>query len=448
MFTSVQFLGACGMVTGSSYLLTGAKGTKLLVDLGMFQEGDELASRNYSGLSFAASELSGVLLTHAHLDHCGRLPLVVQNGYTGKLFMTKATRQLTALSLFDAAKVAAEDTKKILYVDEDIEKLLTQVEDVIYDQSFSVGEFRVTFRDAGHILGSASIEVSDESGKTIVFSGDLGNTPEDMIQPTEPVKRADFVVMESTYGDRIHVQEDPAKVLMEEIGAIEQTGGALLIPAFSIERAQELIHRINHLKRDKKIEEKTAVFLDSPMAIRAMRIFEENPQLYNKELHSDFVSENPFDFAGLTLTEHVEDSKAILLSPGPKVIISGSGMMSGGRILHHAINYLADEKTRLLIVGYQAEGTLGRKILDGAKHVRIYDQDVAVNATVRNVESMSCHADQKKLLAWLGQIDGVEKVFLTHGENGAREVLRGKISERLGKGVAVVLPAMDEVFTF
>lgn len=494
---SIQFLGACGlpanalhrparsssysvagrqvqagMVTGSSYLLTGDSGEQILVDLGMYQEGDELGKLNFEPLGFDSTKISGVLLTHAHLDHCGRLPLLLKAGYTGKIYMTKATRMLAALVLADAAKIAAESvqvrqteiprpsdtpfnkggkgdfgTEGILYTEEDVDNLLNIIEVVEYDQAFSIGDFSIVFRDAGHILGSGSIEVTDTEGKRIVFSGDLGNTPEDMIRPTEQVKKAEYVIMESTYGDRLHRDEDPSVVLQEEINEIEKSGGVLLIPSFSIERAQELLHRINHLKNTKKIGDGTKVFLDSPMAIRATEIFRRSPELYNKELTKEMKTDDPFGFPGLVLTGDAEESKKILLSPAPKVIISGSGMMHGGRILHHAMNYLADPKTRLLLVGYQAPGTLGRALLDGAKKVMIYNQEIPVGANVREVEAMSSHADQKKLLKWLGGIKDVKKVFLTHGEDGARKALEEKIKEEVGIK-DVFMPALNQVVEF
>lgn len=421
------------MVTGSSYLLTGENGEQILVDLGMFQEEETLSKLNYEPLAFDITKIAGVLVTHAHLDHSGRLPLLAKAGYKGKIYMTKATHMLTALVLADAAKVAAEDLdKEPLYALEDVDKVLLLIEEVAYDEVFSIGSMSVVFRDAGHILGSGSIEVSDATKKRIVFSGDLGNTPEDMIQPTEQVKKADYVVVESTYGDRLHKEEDPSAVLADEINEIEKNNGVLLIPSFSIERAQELLHRINHLKNTKKINEGTKVFLDSPMAIRATEIFRRSPELYNRELSKEMKTDDPFGFPGLAMTASAEESRAILLSAAPKVIISGSGMMHGGRILHHAINYLADPKTRLLLVGYQAPGTLGRRLLDGEKKVMIYNQEVTVNANVREIEAMSCHADQKKLLMWLERIKDVKKVFLTHGEDSARIALQKKIKDELG----------------
>lgn len=433
------------MVTGSCYLLTGAGGEQILVDLGMYQEGDDLSKLNYEALSFDPTKIAGVLVTHAHLDHTGRLPLLVKAGYKGKIYMTRATHMLTALILADAAKVAAEDIEKQpLYTLDDVDNTLQIIEEVAYDNIFTIGSISVVFRDAGHILGSGSIEVSDAKGKKIVFSGDLGNTPEDMIRPTEQVKKAEYVVMESTYGDRLHREEDPSIVLQEEINEIEKSKGVLLIPSFSIERAQELLHRINHLKNNKKIDEGTKVFLDSPMAIRATEIFRRSPELYNRELSKEMRTDDPFGFPGLAMTVSAEESRTILLSPAPKVIISGSGMMHGGRILHHAINYLADPKTRLLLVGYQAPGTPGRALLEGEKRIMIYNQEVIVNAHIREVEAMSCHADQKKLLKWLEHIKDVKQVFLTHGEDGARRVLGEKIKEEIGLK-DVVLPVLNQV---
>ena len=269
----------------------------------------------------------------------------------------------------------------------------------------------------------------------------------DNIKPTENIQQADFVVMETTYGDRLHREEDPSAVLQDEINEIERVSGVLLIPSFSIERAQEILHRINHLKNEKKIEMDTKVFLDSPMSIKATEIFKRFPELYNQELVKENKLDDPFDFPGLVMSVSAEQSKEILACPAPKVIISGSGMMSGGRILHHAMNYLADAKTRLLLVGYQAEGTLGSLLLKGEKKVQIYNQEVIVAASVREIEAMSCHADQGKLLVWLKFIKDVEKIFLTHGEDNSRRIIAEKISSDLGFK-NVVVPKLGELFDF
>lgn len=442
------------MVTGSSYWLEDHDSHGILIDLGMFQGMEEQKILNGRDLAFSAKDLEAMILTHAHLDHCGRMPLLVGAGFAGPIFMTEATRQLLELSLYDAAKVAKENderrqTHEALFVEEDVEKLLTHCRIVRYDKAFTVGRFEITMRDAGHILGSASIEIKYKNSKTqelktIVFSGDLGNTPQDLIRPTEMIDEADLVVMESTYGDRAHSNEDPLKVIQGEINAIEESGGTLLIPAFSLERTQEILHRIDHLKKSKKIKNETPVFLDSPMAIKATMIFKHFADLYNQELANHAKLDDPFDFPGLVLVEKGGESAKIKDIDRSKVIIAGSGMMSGGRIMRHAIDFLPLPTTRLLQVGFQAQGTVGRQIQDGAKKVKIYDEEVEVNAIVREVTSMSAHADQPRLMNWLSKIKGVQKVFLTHGEELPRLVLAEKIRNDLGI-TDVILPVMNQV---
>lgn len=427
----LTFLGATGVVTGSSYHLKG-QSTSLLIDFGLFQEDKKTEEQNRKSLPFEVTSLSGVLVTHAHLDHCGRLPLLAQEGYSGQIFMTQATRDIVEISLRDSAKIAErkEDEEEIeaLYTTEDVEKTLEMIKPIAYDEPFQCGEFTVTFRDAGHILGSASIEIADPTGKIIVFSGDLGNTPEDIVEPTDLITKANYIVMESTYGDRKHTLEDVYAVLQHEINEIEQTNGVLIIPAFSIERTQEIIHRIGHLIEEKKISPKTSIFVDSPMAIAVTEVFKNYPHLYNKETAAD---SEPFEFDSLIPTQSSQESKDILHAKNPKVIIAGSGMMSGGRVLFHLKNYISQHNTRLLIVGYQAEGTLGRKIEEGARSIHIFDEEISVNATITKLESMSSHADKPKLLAWLKHISGVEKVFLTHGEEESRQNLAKAIKEEL-----------------
>ncbi len=447
----LKFLGAAGMVTGSSYWLEDHDSHGILIDLGMFQGMEEQRKLNNEGLAFEAKNLEAMILTHAHLDHCGRMPLLVEAGFSGPIFMTEATRQLLELSLYDAAKVAKENderrqTHEALYTEEEVEKLLTHCRIVQYDQPFTVGSFEITMRDAGHILGSASVEVKyTGEGKTVrvIFSGDLGNTPQDLIRPTEMIKEAEVVVMESTYGDRTHSNEDPLEVIQEEINAVEESGGTLLIPAFSLERTQEILHRIDHLKKSKKIKDETPVFLDSPMAIKATMIFKHFADLYNRELADHAKLDDPFDFPGLVLVEKGGESAKIKDIDRPKVIIAGSGMMSGGRIMRHAIDFLPLSTTRLLQVGFQAQGTVGRQIQDGAKKVKIYDQEVEIKANVREVTSMSAHADQPRLMNWLSKIKGVTKIFLTHGEELPRLVLSEKIKNDLGI-LGVVLPEMNQ----
>ena len=435
--SSIKFLGASGEVTGSCYLLTGENKNQVLIDFGMFQGGRDISELNYKPLDFNPASLKAVFLTHAHLDHCGRLPLLIYPGFLGKIYMTAPTRDLVEVILTDSAKIAEEKIDFMpLYGADEVYKVLQMIEVIEYEQTITVEEFSVTFKDAGHILGSASIEIVDNTnGKKIVFSGDLGNTPEDIIKPAVYSDDADVVVMETTYGSSSHPNEDVSKILMEEINAVEDTGGVLLIPAFSLERTQELLHRINHLKKEGKVRADTPVFMDSPMGIRATEIFKQFKLFYNEEMQSHTDNE-PFEFEGLATTIEARDSKEIIKAMEPKVIIAGSGMMSGGRILHHALNYLPLQTTRILFVGYQAEGTLGRQIINGAKTVKIKDRkqmkQVPIRASVRSITTMSSHADQQKLFTWLEHIKGVKKVFLIHGENPQREAFAHLIKEKLG----------------
>ncbi len=362
--------------------------------------------------------------------------------------MTPATRDLTELSLFDAAKIARDDKKKILYDHNLAEKTVERFKTIDYREPFQVGDFTITFRDAGHILGSASLEIEDKQANSpfrkVVFSGDLGNTPEDLLQDTELVESADAVVMESTYGDRLHPESsNPSDILRSEIKSIESSGGALLIPAFSLNRTQELLHMILHLKKAGEISHSSPVYLDSPMAEKATIIYMKYPQLFNTHLQDDLKVGSPFEFPGLRVVSGKEESDALHDQPGPKVIIAGSGMMTGGRILGHAAYYLPIASTHLLIVGYQGEGTLGRELLEGSKAITIEGIPVQVLGTVSDTQAMSSHADQRQLLNWVTHIKNVKKIFLTHGEDGPRRARAEKISQYAGVH-AVNLPILHQ----
>jgi len=439
----ITFLGAAGTVTGSSYILEGNKGEQIMVDMGMFQGHAEVEALNRREITFDVNKLTAVILTHAHLDHCGRLPLLYKAGYRGPIYMTDATRALVELSLLDSAKVAADSREGALYDLDDVVNQLPYMKLVNYHVPLSIGSFKITLFDAGHILGSASLHITNGS-QTIAFSGDLGNSPQDLIRPTEYITNADFVVMESTYGDRLHPAEHPVEILGREIQAVEDNGGTLLIPSFSLERTQELLHKIDHLKKNNQIKAQTPVFLDSPMGAKATDIFKQFTKLYNRELAAHSSHDDPFSFPGLTTVDRGRDSQKIKDLAGAKVIIAGSGMMTGGRILNHAIDFLPRYDTRILFVGYQAEGTIGRAIMEGTKSVRVYGQHVEVNAAVSEIQGMSSHADQSQLMRWLAHIKSPQTIFLTHGEDGPRSVLRSEINREHPKMI-VSTPHLDEV---
>lgn len=438
----IKFLGAAGTVTGSSYVLTSGSGQSILIDLGMFQGPTEIDRLNYLPYDFDVKSLVGAVLTHAHLDHCGRLPILLPLGFTGDIWMTPPTRELTELSLLDSAKIATEDHKNVLYDAELANKTFTHFKTIEYHQEFSIGDFKIIMHDAGHILGSASLEIHDGQQK-IVFSGDIGNYPEDLLQPTEFMDSADFVVMESTYGDRLHPKSDPAEALATEIQAIQANPGTLLIPAFSLERTQELLHLIGHLKSSGKILAETPVYLDSPMAEKATVIYEKYPKVFNPHIQEDLKSGNPFEFPGFQVIPGRRASDNMDDQIGAKVIIAGSGMMTGGRIVGLAAHYLPMPTTRLLIVGFQAEKTLGRRLLEGTKQVDIDGRTIEVRATINNTDAMSSHADQGQLLDWLKHINGVKKLFLTHGENPSRKTLSEKVTQDL-KISDITLPSLGQ----
>jgi metallo-beta-lactamase family protein len=366
--------------------------------------------------------------------------------------MTEATRAITQLTLLDTVHIAREHRHGMLLFDEqDVSWVLSRAVVVPYNQVVETSKFSVIFRDAGHILGSAFLDVyckdTKDTIRRIIFSGDIGNYPEELVRPTATVDQADIVLIESTYGDREHTQENPADVIGEEIAAIEQSHGVLLIPAFSVERSQEILHLIDHLKKNGKVQEKTPVFLDSTLAIHVTKIYQHYRNLYNSELTEHARVDDPFDFPGLTMVEKPYQSRELVTLPGPKVIIAGSGMMNGGRILRHAKENLPSGNTRLLFVGFQAEGTLGREILEGAKQVFIDGTSVPVRCLVRKSSGMSSHADQPKLLAWLNHIQEVSTVCLVHGEDKPRHALAEKI-QSLPHPPNIMIPMKGETKVF
>jgi len=447
----IKFLGAAGTVTGSSYVLTSGSGQSILIDLGMFQGPYEIDKLNYLPFDYDVSLLTGVVLTHAHLDHCGRLPIIMSKGFKGNIYMTPPTADLTELSLIDSAKIAKEDKARVLYTTADVINLVKQFVTVDYHKEIHIGDFVVTFYDAGHILGSASLEIVDKNPSSdirkIIFSADIGNYPAYLEEATEFIKSGDVVVIETTYGDRLHPVENPLDALQSEINAVEVSGGTLLIPSFSLDRAQELLHMIMHLKRDGKIQNETPIVLDSPMAEKATKIYVDYPKYFNPHIESEYKKGEMFDFAGLEVTKDWRQSQALHQRPEPKVIIAGAGMMTGGRIVGHAMFYLPIASTRLMIVGYQGEGSLGRELLNGKTEVIIRGVKVLVNGSVHDTQGLSSHADQGQLIEWLKSIKGVKKLFLTHGDDHSREAFKDKVKAELGI-VDITLPKLGDEITF
>lgn len=444
----IKFLGASGEVTGSCYVLE-ADGESVMVDCGMFQ-GKGANEKNRAELETDVAGLKGMVLSHAHLDHCGRLPLLVQGGYTGKIYTTAASRDLVEIVLLDSAKIAAsnEDVEPI-YTQEEVNQVLGMIETVEYGEKVKIGEkFEFVLLDAGHILGSASIEMTvSEGGKerVVVFSADLGNSPSPIVKETEQPSRGEIVLLESTYGDREHEERGSEVELLARVcNEVSESGGTVLIPAFSLERTQELLHIFDHLKKDGKIKHDLAVVLDSPMAMRATAVFERYSEYFNATLERHFSKDDPFDFPGLELVEGARQSKQVNGRLGAKVIIAGSGMMSGGRIMFHAARWLPDPKTILVVTGFQAEGTIGREIQDGATKVRILDREVEVKGRVEEITTMSAHAGKSQLLEWVRGIKGVKQVVLVHGEESGRDGLEKELEGEM----KVVRPMLNELVEF
>ena len=393
---------------------------------------------NQQKFPYSPQEIEAVLITHAHIDHIGRLPRLVKEGFKGKIFATPPTRNFSKAMLFDAEEIQQEVAKTAgsqpFYNEQDVSKTLELFEGADYGEKIKLNEeISFCFREAGHILGSAFIEIFTE-GKKIVFSGDLGNPPVPLLKPTEFINEADYVLVESAYGGKIHETKHERRDLLED--AVEDAaarGGTLLIPSFALERTQELLYELNLLVENHRIPQ-IPVFIDSPLAIELTEIYKKYPEYFNQEATYLIKSgDDLFKFPGLKITKTVEESKQINEISPPKIILAGSGMSTGGRILHHEKRYLADPKNTLLIVCYQVPGTLGRKILDGAKTVRIHQEEIPVNLQVKTIGGYSAHADQEGLYFWIKQMkDTLKKVFVVQGEEEPALALVQKIKDHLG----------------
>ena len=451
----ITFHGGSRDVTGANYLIETDK-SKVLVDCGLIQGGLHVEERNFAPFAYDPKTVDALLLTHAHIDHTGRAPKLFKEGFLGKIISTYPTHDLLKVMLEDSQGLmeaeAEREKREPLYTKRDVERALEHSYGVDYGKIIEItDDIRVRFRDAGHILGSAIIEMwvkSAEGEKKIVFSGDLGNSPVPLLRPTELIDEAEYVLVEAVYGDRIHEDREERKNVLED--AIEDTiakGGTLMIPAFAIERIQEMLYELNSLVENRRIPP-IPIFIDSPMAINATAVYRKYPQYYNTQAtHLIKSGDKLFDFPRLKFTYTSEESIAINDVPPPKVILAGSGMSTGGRILHHERRYLPDPNSMLLIIGYQVAGSLGRRVLDGADEVRIFGEPVAVRARVRAIGGYSAHADQEALAHWVGHIHKggkLKKVFIVQGEEGPALALRQILRDNLG--IDAVAPVYGESF--
>jgi metallo-beta-lactamase family protein len=479
---SLRFLGAARTVTGSKYLLeTGS--ARVLIDAGLFQGLKELRLRNWQDLPVPAASIDAIVLTHAHLDHIGYLPRLVTQGFRGRVFCTAGTRDLCRIVLPDSGRIQEEDAANAnkhgfsrhapalpLYTEADAFRAVSLLQPVGYERAMPVAEgMEVDFLSAGHLLGSAYARVRT-GGRTILFGGDLGRYDRPVLPDPSPVKQADYLLVESTYGDRVHEQDDSGEGLAAVIRTTAERGGKIIIPSFAIGRVEELLYWIGRLEAEKRIPV-LPVFLDSPMALEALARYTERLSELDPELNPEAADDKaPHDQAAhdavdrrreraarerrvcafctqrFRAIESTAESKQLTHSSMPAIVISSSGMATGGRVLHHLKAALPVPTSTVLLVGFQAEGTRGRKLLEGAPSIRIHGQDIPVRAQVSRIETMSAHADSQEIMRWLGGFEQPPaRTFLVHGEPGPMDTLAASIRQKLGWNV--VTPAHDEIAT-
>ena len=457
---TLQFCGGAKVVTGANYLLQ-AKGYKILIDCGRIQGSPEMEQMNNNPFSYNPSEIDFLFITHGHYDHIGRIPKLVEAGFKGKILTMPPTIDIARLILEDAQRIIAEEEHReklpgaVNY--HLIDQVMALFEPVEYDTKLEIDKDIVCFfRNAGHILGSAIVEIwvrkipRQSEFLKIVFSGDLGNSniPFPLLEKPAVIEYADYIIMESAYGDRNHVAPEKAKDLLED--AIENAirrEGVLMMPTSALEKTQQVLYHLNELAKNKRIPY-VPIYVDSPLAIKLTGLFKKYSTFLNKDAQKVILESDGgiFQFPGLSYTASVNESKMINRVLAPKIIIAGSSMSQGGRIMHHELRYLSDAKSTFLAVAYQAEGTLGRKIIEGAREVTIYGQHVPINAEVKFIDGYSAHADQSELLRWVGNLIkpiDVKKIFIVQGEEQAATALKHAIRDNFG--ISTEVPENNEI---
>ncbi len=451
------FYGAAGEVTGSCYIVTTDR-SRVMVDMGMHQGEREADEHNRRMPSLNLATLNAVVLTHAHLDHCGRLPLLIKNGYRGPIHCTAPTAGITEIILRDSAKIQVEDFARRrrhghdrkneaydepLYTEHDVEKTLPQQTTMPYDEVKTIADgITIKLVDAGHILGAASIQMVVRDGSravTIAFSGDIGPVGAPILRDPVTPFPAEVLILESTYGDRDHRSlEETRSQLLTILQSAQSTGSKVLIPAFAVGRTQDILYHIGEFQRTKELAP-IKVVLDSPMASSVSKLYTKHTEVYDEpalKILSDQMK--PLSFPGLRFTQSVEESKQLNDAKGSMVIIAANGMCTGGRIMHHLRHHLPDPNAQVVIVGYQGQTSLGRRLVDGAKYVSIFGSDVAVRAKVHSLGGFSAHAGQSGLVSWAAPFQSSKpRMFLTHGDDMPRNTLRKQLQSRLGLDAAM-----------
>ncbi len=457
----LQFFGAAREVTGSKHIIT-LNNKQILLDCGMFQGRRKIAEEKNKNLQFDAKNIDAMILSHAHIDHSGLIPFLVKNGFQVKIYATEATKDIARYMLMDSASIQEREYEYLIkknkkctppiYTTEDAERALTHFVGMEYRKPFEVVEgITATLYDAGHILGSAitHLTIDDKETKKITkigFTGDLGRKGLPLLHDPQMIPAVDYLISESTYGNRLHAPFiDMKGMLAEKILATIARGGKIIIPAFALERSQEIIYMLHLLTDQKKIPE-LPIFVDSPLSGNLTEVFRNHPECMDKETHDEFLKnrENPFGFGKLKYTASAEESKKLNDIKVPCIIISASGMCEYGRILHHLKNNIEDPRTAVLIVGYQAENTLGRKLQDGMKQVSIFGEDYNVKAEIVTMDGFSAHADRDELLEYIKQIPGDKSIFLVHGEESQGLTFAEVLKQNGFKNV--IVPASGEEY--